>query len=214
LSQREGWRKGLKVTGILIGAALLLAAGVVGLYFFVMSNVEKPAYRVVEQQGDFEIRDYPDLIVAEVTRRGDRYDALRAGFGPLASYIFAKERAGEKIAMTAPVTQDISADIPVKGGKTWTVRFIMPSGYRLEDLPDPASQDVRLTDLPAQRRAAVRFSGVTTDSLIAEQEARLRGWLAAKGLSPEEPPTYAYYNDPWTPGPLRRNEVLFDLPNP
>ena len=211
MSRRKGWRKGLKVTGILIGIALLLAVAAVGLYFFVMSNVEKPAYSLVEQQGSFEIRDYPALVVAEVTRQGERYDALRAGFRPLASYIFAKEREGEKIAMTAPVTQDVSAE---GGEKTWTVRFIMPSGYGLEDLPAPAGQDVRLTGLPAQRRAAVRFSGVASDALIAEQEARLRDWLAAKGLSPEGSPTYAYYNDPWTPGPLRRNEVLFDLPKP
>jgi hypothetical protein len=27
-------------------------------------------------------------------------------------------------------------------------------------------------------------------------------------------PTYAYYNDPFTPGPLRRNEVIFDVTTP
>jgi hypothetical protein len=27
-------------------------------------------------------------------------------------------------------------------------------------------------------------------------------------------PTYAYYNDPFTPGPLRRNEVMFDVKGP
>ena len=36
-------------------------------------------------------------------------------------------------------------------------------------------------------------------------------WGAAQGLSAEGPPTYAYYNDPWTPGFLRRNEVMIGV---
>jgi hypothetical protein len=31
--------------------------------------------------------------------------------------------------------------------------------------------------------------------------------MAARALSPLGPPTYAYYNDPFTPGFLRRNEI-------
>ena len=53
----------------------------------------------------------------------------------------------------------------------------------------------------------MRFSGRTDDALIAEQEQRLHDWMAARGLSPLGPPTYAYYNDPFTPGFLRRNEI-------
>ena len=36
-------------------------------------------------------------------------------------------------------------------------------------------------------------------------------WLAGKGLTPVGAPTFAYYNDPFTPGFLRRNEILYDL---
>ena len=55
--------------------------------------------------GDFELRDYPPLVVAEITTAGGRQQGLSSGFGPLARYIFAKERGGERIAMTAPVQQ-------------------------------------------------------------------------------------------------------------
>jgi len=96
-------------------------------------------------------------------------------------------------------------------GGAWTVRFIMPSNYQLETLPPPLGDDVSLSQVPAARRAAIRFSGVATDALIAEHERLLRAWLADKQLTPVEPPEYAYYNDPFTPGFLRRNEVLFDL---
>ena len=77
-----------------------------------------------------------------------------------------------------------------------------------------AGEDVRLLELPAARRAAIRFSGVATDALIAEKEAELRAWLAKAGIAIRGEATYAYYNDPWTPGPLRRNEVLFEVEGP
>ena len=177
-----------KLIWILGGVAVLAVAGCAALV--AQGNIEQPPYDSVTLDGDFELRDYPALTVAEVTTTGGRQDAVSAGFGPLAGYIFAKEREGEKIAMTAPVTQTPGED------GAWVVRFVMPSAYTLDTLPRPAGM------------AAVRFSGRTNDTLVAEQEARLVAWMDARGLTPTGTPTYAYYNDPFTPGFLRRNEVL------
>ena len=218
----------MKTLLLIIGAVVVLAIVAMAVFVFVVQNVETPDYRVVEGDGAFEIRDYPALVVAETTRSGERREALSAGFGPLARYIFAKERGGEKIAMTAPVTQQrpekIAMTAPVTQSPTgdgdWSVRFIMPSGYSLDALPEPGTSDVRLLEVPARRRAAVGFSGSTTDAAIAEQEAALRAWMSARNLIPEGPAVYAYYNDPFTPGFLRRNEVIIDIatetsePNP
>ncbi len=189
-----------KLVWILGGVAVLVVAGCAMLA--TSGGVEQPPHDSVVLDGDFELRDYPELTVAEVTTTGERREAVGAGFRPLAGYIFAKERAGDKIAMTAPVTQT------QQGGGEWVVRFIMPSEYTLETLPRPAGSTVRLQALPARRMASVKFSGVATDALIATQEARLLDWMRARDLAPAGTPTYAYYNDPFTPGFLRRNEVL------
>lgn len=109
----------------------------------------------------------------------------------------------EKIAMTAPVTQ-------TSDDGQWRVRFLMPAGRTLADLPVPAG-DVRLVEVPAQRVAAIRFSGGWTDTAFARAEATLDAWLAAEGLAAAGPPTYAYYNDPFTPPFLRRNEVIVPI---
>jgi DNA gyrase inhibitor GyrI len=210
--------------GVVAGLALLG----VGVWIYAVSNVEQPKYTLIIQEGAIEIRDYPALVVAEVTRRGDRNAAVRAGFSPLASYIFARNRAGESVSMTAPVTQErqsITMTAPVtqmpasNGGdgnaqESWRIRFIMPSKYTLATLPRAASDDVTLMDVKPARRAAIRFPGVATDELIATQEATLRAWLAARGITISSVPTYAYYNDPFVPGPLRRNEVMFDVSVP
>ncbi|MBK8639848.1 MAG: heme-binding protein [Chromatiaceae bacterium] len=252
----------MKIALMVLGGLVLLGLVAMAVFVFYVQNVETPAYRVVTQEGDFEVRDYPPLVVAEVRRQGPRQEALRAGFGPLARYIFAEERGGERISMTAPVTQQrperISMTAPVTAqaippaarpagapeataqtsdpavtsgatppaaapattaealpdvaqGDDWAVRFIMPARYGLEQLPAPAGSDIRLSEVPPRRVAAIRFSGRASDELIASKEEALRAWLAARDLTAAAPAIYAFYNDPFTPGFLRRNEVLIDL---
>jgi hypothetical protein len=216
----------MKTLLLIVAMVAVLGIVAVAIFVFVVQNVETPEYVVVDSDGAFEIRDYPALVVAETMRTGARREALGSGFGPLARYIFAKERAGEKIAMTAPVIQQrpddraerIAMTAPViqspAGEDAWSVRFIMPSGYSLDELPAPATSEVRLREIPARRRAAVRFSGSTSDAALAEQETGLRAWMASRGLTPAGPAVYAYYNDPFTPGFLRRNEVLIGVEAP
>ncbi len=177
----------------------------VGVWVYVVQNVETPDYETLREDGPIELRAYPELTVAEVTKGGPRRAALSDGFSPLASYIFARERPGETIAMTAPVTQE-----PAEGDR-WRVAFIMPAGRTLDDLPAPAREDVRLRTVPPREMAAIRFSGTPDDADLAEQEARLRAWMGEQGLKPAGAPVHAYYNDPFTPGFLRRNEVLIPV---
>ena len=193
---------------MLIYLALFVIVGgvvVVGGWYVVTTSVERPAYRVVQADGAIERRAYPSMVAAEVQTRGQRWDAVRAGFRPLAGYIFARERGGDKIAMTAPVTQHGADD------GTWAIRFLMPAKYDIHDLPDPANGQIRLTPVPAGERMAIRFSGVATDALLDRHEQRLRDWMRDHGLTPKGPATFAYYNDPMTPGFLRRNEVLLSF---
>jgi len=198
------------ITGLVIICVVLVAAWV--LY---MRSLEQPKYSLVEKDGEIEIRDYAAMTVAEVVRTGDRDTAVRSGFGPLARYIFAEERSGDKIAMTAPVTQQIEDDeltTEADNSTSWRVRFVLPSEYDLGSLPAPSNADVELKEIPASRKAVIRFSGRANDKLIAEQQALLVKWFEIRGIKPVGQPVYAYYEDPFTPGFLRRNEVLFDIP--
>jgi DNA gyrase inhibitor GyrI len=86
----------------------------------------------------------------------------------------------------------------------------MPSASADTDLPDPP-EGVELVELPARKVAVVSFSGRVTDELLQEQEDRLRGWLAKRGVKAAGEPEYAFYNSPMIPGPLRRNEVWLAL---
>jgi hypothetical protein len=65
----------------------------------------------------------------------------------------------------------------------------------------------------------VRFSGQLTSKSAKENEAKLRAWMESKGLIADESSAgsgveTAGYDPPFTPGLLRRNEVLIRLKTP
>ena len=202
------------LAGAAVGATMLGAAVI---YYFREKATPGPDYRVLSSDGNFEIRAYPAIIVAETVVRGPRKAALNQGFGILADYIFAKSRDGEALPMTVPVLQDggdpMGSDPPVfddmvEGG--WRMRFVMPEGRTHENLPPPP-QAIELVEIPARRVGAVRFAGTADDHRLAEHEDGLRGWLARREERTEAEAEYAFYNSPMIPPPLRRNEVLIPL---
>jgi SOUL heme-binding protein len=62
----------------------------------IVSNVEQPEYTVVESDGDFEIRDYAPMIVAETDVTGTREAAIREGFRTIATIFLAITSGREK----------------------------------------------------------------------------------------------------------------------
>ena len=202
------------MAGVAAGAALF---GGAAFYYFRERSTEEPDYRALESDGDYQLRDYPALTVAETVVQGARRDALDQGFRLLADYIFAKSREGEELPMTVPVMQDggdpMASDPPMFDDDlegAWRTRFVMPGGRTSADLPPPPD-GVELVELPPRKVAAVSFAGRATDDLLAQQEDRLRGWLAKRGERASGEPEYAFYNSPMIPGPLRRNEVWLAL---
>jgi hypothetical protein len=180
--------------------------------------VEEPPYTLVRADGDFEIRNYAPMVVAEVVVASTSRSPANDGFRPLANYIFGDNSPGAKIAMTAPVAVErgtkIAMTAPVereRGDAGWVVRFIMPAGSHLETMPTPNDPAVRLRAQPARRLAVVRFSGMATRDSSNAKEQSLRAWMARAGLQPAGEPIYAYYNPPWTPGFMRRNEVQIPI---
>ena len=171
-------------------------------------GVSEPPYTLVKNEPPFEVRDYGVLTVAETVIDGDFDVAGSLGFRRVAGYIFGKNQnakgESEKIAMTAPVTMEAQ-------NQQWRMHFVMPQGMALSNLPKPVDASVQLRELPAQRMAAVRFSGLTTAASIERQTQLLKDWLTRNNLEFEDRPQLARYNDPFTLPWNRRNEILIPL---
>jgi hypothetical protein len=180
--------------------------------------LEKPEYEIVERQGVFELRTYQPYIVAETYVDSDFEGAGNAGFRRLADYIFGNNRSqarpqttaaaaqsqSEKIAMTAPVNMH-------QEGEQYRITFMMPSRYTLDTLPVPVDPQVRLREVPAQRLAAIRYSGTWSERRYDRHRARLAQWVSDQGWKVAGEAIFARYDPPIVPWFLRRNEILLPV---
>ena len=179
--------------------------GMMAAWYLVPKFLETPTYKVVEKDRNIEVRYYESMLLQSVKVSGNQYKSLRQGFRPLVNYIGAKGREGEKISMTAPVMQSLGDT-----NNEWIVSFSMPSKYSKKTLPEPNNKQVYSEQLKPIMAAVIRFSGKTdrSGSLIKEKEKTLLNWLKNRDFKIISKPKYLFYNDPSTPGFLRRNEVM------
>jgi hypothetical protein len=203
-------------------AALSLATLVAALP---AAAIEEPRFETLRRSGDFELRRYAPMIVAETFVQGDLSEASGEGFRVIAGYIFGNNvsvrgAGSEKVAMTAPVTMEaasekiaMTAPVTTEAGASegYRMHFVMPSAYTLETLPRPRDTRVRLREIPAQRMAVVRFSGFAGEEKVRERTNDLLEWLRTEGLKAAGAPQLARYDPPWTLPFLRRNEVMVPL---
>jgi DNA gyrase inhibitor GyrI len=181
--------------------------------------IEEPRYTVISKRETFEVRDYPAYLVAEVTLQGSANDTGNAGFRILFRYITGKNRAQQKIEMTAPVSQQatglkIPMTAPVKrqgAGDTYTLQFTMPTGWTLETLPIPEDSRVRLREMSAARYAVIRFTGLWTERNYEKHLAELRTAVSQANLEVVGDPVYSRYDPPFMPFFLRRNEIWLPI---
>ena len=181
---------------------------------------EEPPFTVKSAHGEFEVRDYPALVAAEVTVTGGRKDASSKGFRLLAGYIFGGNTRKQSIAMTAPVTQAAAKSekiamtapaLQTGGNGSWVIRFIMPRGSTLETLPRPNNPKVQLVAVPPARMAVVKFSGLARQDDVDAKTAALTRFVMAQHLHANGAPSLAQYDPPWTLWFLRRNEVMIPV---
>jgi hypothetical protein len=199
---------------ILITAVGLLESCVTG-------KIEEPKFKVIIAESQFEIREYEPRMVAETIVRGSFKEAPNIGFRRLADYIFGNNTKQTKIAMTAPVAQEIQSEkiamtapvSQVKGeGNQWLITFTMPSQYTLENLPKPNNDLVSIRSLPSAKFAVVSFSGLNRQNTVIEKTASLRAWLQGGPFKEKgAEPIYARYDPPWTPWFWRRNEIQIEV---
>jgi len=208
--------------------ALMILAGPLVATAPVAHAIEKPKYTVVMEDEKFEFREYPSMLIAEVTVKGDRKEAANKAFKQLAGFIFGDNQARTKMAMTAPVTQrpadleeleipseKIAMTAPVTQTQTeagvWVVNFMMPAEYSRETLPVPDDKTITIRETEPYKAITIRFKGKWKTSTMERRTKQLENYAASKGLKIVGPPDYAFYDPPFMPGFMRRNEVHFRL---
>ena len=186
---------------------LLSAALVIGCVLVVAScqtsraGYESAPYTVVSSSGNFEVRDYPAITVVETPMADQNGDG---SFGRLFGFISGRNAGKQKIAMTTPVFM-------AEGEAGRKMSFVLPSDLKPDAVPKPADGAVAVRVIPAGRFAVLRFSGGRDSKSEGEHLSQLRAWIAEQGLKSSTAPVYGYFDPPWTPSFLRRNEVMLRL---
>ena len=193
----------LKIPIIIVCVLTVLA---LGGWYLVPKFLEQPSYKVALKDGSIEIRQYDKILLKSVKVQGDQYQSIREGFRPLVRFIGGKDRDGDKISMTAPVIQSAG-----ENEGDWVVSFSMPSKYHKSSLPDPKNSSIYTEDLDPMMAAVIRFSGKANEQMLHDKTKTLLQWLEQAGYKVQSKPKYLFYNDPSTPGFLRRNEVMVQV---
>ena len=180
---------------------------------------EEAEYTVELQEDDFEVRAYKSHILAETMVEGEFGSAGKKAFGRLFKYITGNNTSRQNIKMTAPVAQTpesekIKMTSPVSQQQindNWAVSFMMPASYSLETLPEPKDPTIVLRQVPARYVAALRYSGVWSETSYANHKSSLDAWIKAKGFDVTGEAIWARYDPPFKPWFLRRNEILVPI---
>ena len=187
---------------------------------FALAATEEPKYSVLLKEDAFELRQYAALIVAETAVNGDMDSASSQGFRAIADFIFGNNKApgqntSAKIAMTAPVTvQPRTQENSLREAKDWRIQFVMPTDYTMATLPKPNNQAVQLREVPAQRFAVLRYSGLNTESKVEDKTNELLVWVKTKNWQMAGSPQLSRYDPPWTLPMWRRNELRVEVITP
>jgi hypothetical protein len=180
-------------------------------------GIEKPKYVVIEEKGNCQIRQYEPYIAAETLVDSDFDNAGNIAFNRLYKYISGNNRKKESIAMTAPVNQQsekIAMTAPVNQQKSegkYVVSFTMLSKYTLETLPEPLDSSIVLRQVPAQKVAAIRYSGTWSQKKYIKNKTEVEQFIREKELKVTGEDIFARYNPPFQLWFLRRNEVLIPV---
>lgn len=168
------------------------------------TKTETQSYRVIRVEKLFEIRYYPAAIMAKISSSLKSYrDLGYSGFGKLAKYIFGGNDENKKIAMTSPVHMDIGSYIS-------TMAFVMPSHFKMDNLPKPNNADIIIETSAPEYVAVIKFGGFANAKSIDEHKVILENTLKDKGLTFYGNFRYLGYNPPYQLFG-RRNEVIVAL---
>lgn len=168
-----------------------------------MSSIEQHKYTLLKKVDGIEIRRYESALFSSVILNQSSYEqSSNNGFRILAGYIFGGNSAGEKIAMTSPVSIELGDSIKMS--------FMVPSSRSEKDLPVPGNKNIFFEKQEAKIMAAIRFGGWASDQKIEKYKKELAAVLGKNRIKYKGNFCYLGYNPPYKLV-NRRNEIVVEV---
>ncbi|MEM7583720.1 MAG: heme-binding protein [Acidobacteriota bacterium] len=174
-----------------LALAFLVPIVLLATFKFSRMGYESPEYQVELKDGPFEIRQYPEMLLAStpMLRDTSREDD---GFMLLFGYITGANDTGEKIAMTTPV-------LTTEGDDGDRISFIAPQEMTRDEAPSAEDARIEIETMEAGRFAVYRFSGRWQPGEFGDAKQKLLAWIDQQNLTITGDTLTAGYDPPFTP---------------
>eukprot|EP01047_Picozoa_sp_COSAG01_P002063 COSAG01_NODE_52_length_31456_cov_125.226648_21_plen_198_part_00 len=170
----------------------------------IMAAEERP-HKVLKKDGNIEIRQYDEIVTAKVLSDENRKKAANVAFRQLFKFISGENNQEEKIAMTTPVSQTKNKN------DQWEVAFYMPRKMDIKTTPGTLNKNIEIKTLKQIKLACIKFSGKNSDKNLNKHQKILENYLINKKINYKKQAIYAFYDPPFMPWFMRRNEVCFEI---
>jgi effector-binding domain-containing protein len=202
---------------------LFLASFIItNIFFNSAMATEEPDFKLISEEGDFQIREYEPKIIAQVEVEGNFDEASSKGFKLLADYIFGNnllDGESKKISMTTPVEMTPLAENLImtssimddQVNNKWSINFVMPQEYSLDTLPKPNNSQIDIIEVPSEKYAVIIFSGLVRESSYTDKAKLLSNYFKQNNFEKRGAIKIARYNPPWTLPFFRRNELMVKI---
>jgi len=160
---------------------------------------EEVQFDIVHKTKIYEIRKYPERLVAQVVNDKDN-----GTFRKLFKYIEGANNSSKKIKMTTPVTQ-------MERNNVSFMQFYLPSKFNKKTIPIPTNSDVKISLMKEGYFAVIRYSGRSSDKNFIKYSKILREKLLENNILINGFAIKATFNPPWMLPLFRRNEVMFNV---
>ena len=164
------------------------------------AGYEEASHQVIIREGPIELRRYSNLNLVQ-TKMKDTDDS---GFMRLFRYIDGNNSSKSKIAMTTPVFTS-------ENNGERSMSFVLPEKIKQEKVPTPINEAVQTVTRKSGLYAAHRYAGRRIQGAPIKIQNQLREWIKNNDLQSLGKPINAFYDTPWTPPFLRRNELLIEV---
>ncbi len=192
---------------LIVTVTALVIIIIAQLYFtFNLSKVETHHFVVISQKGNIEIRKYDPAIFISYAETGGMFETQNNSFRNLAGYIFGDNVREQEIAMTTPVQME-------EGEKFSVMRFMLPSDYKMNDLPLPNNVKLQMNEDPGFYAATIRYNGFNNENKFIRHKKLLEEFIANEKLESAGEFIFLGYNPPfqWFG---RKNEVMVKIDEP
>ena len=167
------------------------------------AGYKSPSYTVRAMLDRVEVRDYPALVLVQTSTRKE-VEGRDGSFMRLFRFITKGNAAAQPIPMTTPVLY--------RGeGPSEAMAFVLPATMKPGDVPAPLDSAVQIQTRPAGTYATLRMSGRRRSAGREKALSEIRSAVERSGWQLEGEPEFAFYDPPWIPWFMEKNEVLWRI---